>query len=218
LKNKTDLEVANALTSIFKECRKPELVWSDKGKQFYNQLVKSLVALYSTENEEESCMLERWNRTMKHIVFKYFTANNTYRYIDVIQDIVDRCNNTKHTSIKMTPVLASMPENESKVYMTLYYDIIHDRSPRPVPRFAVGDTVRITKKQLIFNKSYHPLWAEELFEITAIQYTNPITYEIKDMNGKERYRVRSTSKNCRSHIKIHSVLRRLLELKVISCL
>jgi hypothetical protein len=55
---------------------------------------------------------------MKQIMLKYFTANNTYRYIDVIQDMVDRNNNSKHTSIKMTPVLANMHINESKVYRT----------------------------------------------------------------------------------------------------
>ena len=78
-----------------------------------------------------------------------------------------------------------MPENESKVYMTLYDDIIHDKSPRPTPNYAVGDTVRITMKQSVFNKTYIPIWTEEIFKISAIQQTNPITYKIKDMNGEE---------------------------------
>ena len=63
--------------------------------------------------------------------------------------------------------------------------MIHDRSPRPTPNYAVGDTVRITKKQSVFDKSYLPLWTEEIFKISAIQQTNPITYKIKDMNGEE---------------------------------
>ena len=185
LKSKSGIEVADAFKDIIKTGRKPELVWSDKGKEFYNQHVKSLVTIYSTENEEKSCIVERWNRTMKNIMFKFFTANNTYRYIDVIQEMVDKYNNTKHTSIKMTPVLASIPENESKVYMNLYDDVIHDRSPQPVPKFSIGDKVRITKKQSVFSKSYLPLWTEEIFTISAIQQTNPITYKIKDMNGEE---------------------------------
>jgi hypothetical protein len=68
--------------------------------------------------------------------------------------MVGHYNNSQHTSIKMTPILASKPENESKVYMTLYDDIIHDRRPRPASKFAVGVKVRITKKQSVFNKSY----------------------------------------------------------------
>ena len=71
LKNKTGLSVANALKKIFKE-RKPKKLWVDKGKEFYNKHVKDLVDLYSTENEEKSSVVERWNRTMKEKMFKYF--------------------------------------------------------------------------------------------------------------------------------------------------
>jgi len=64
---------------IFKK-RKPEKLWVDKGKEFYNKLVD----LYSTENEEKSSVVERWNRTMKDKMFKYFTANSTKKYIDIL--------------------------------------------------------------------------------------------------------------------------------------
>jgi hypothetical protein len=84
--------------------------------EFYNQNVESLRAeLYSTENEEKSCIVERWNRTMKERMFKYFTATNTNRYTDVLQELVDRYNNAKHSSIKMTPVQASLKKNEGRV-------------------------------------------------------------------------------------------------------
>ena len=69
--------------------------------------------------------------------------------------------------------------------MNLYDDIIHDRSPGPVPNYAVGDTVRITKEQSVFDKSYLPLWTEEIFKISTIQQTNPITFKITDMKGEE---------------------------------
>ena len=163
LKSKSGIEVASALKDIMDNSgRKPELVWCDKGKEFYNQHVKSVVTIYSTENEKKSCIVERWNRTMKNIMFKYFTANNTYRYIDVIHEMVDKYNNSKHRSIKMTPVLASIPTNESKVYINLYD---HDSSSQPLPKFAVGDKVRITKKQSVFSKSYLPLWTEKLYQL-----------------------------------------------------
>jgi hypothetical protein len=93
---KSGIEVATALRDITDSSgRKPQLVWSDKGNEFYNQHVKSVVSIYSSENEEKSCIVERWNCTMKNVMFKYFTANNIYRYIDVIQEMVDRYNNTK---------------------------------------------------------------------------------------------------------------------------
>jgi len=72
LKNKTGTEVTGALHKLFKE-RKPEKLWVDKGKEFYKKPVQQLVDLYSTENEEKFSVVERWNRTMKEKMFKYFT-------------------------------------------------------------------------------------------------------------------------------------------------
>ena len=116
LKSKTGLDVANALSKIFSsempgfasKRRRCTKMWVDKEKEFYNKHVKALgVQLYSTENEEKSFVVERWNRTMKEKMFKYFSANNTKKYIDVLDEIVNSYNNTKHSSIKMTPVKAS---------------------------------------------------------------------------------------------------------------
>ena len=61
LKDKTGKSVASALKTIFEE-RKPEKMWVDKGKEFYNKDVKDLIELYSTENEEKSSVVERWIR------------------------------------------------------------------------------------------------------------------------------------------------------------
>ena len=64
LKDKKGQTVADALKTIFEE-RKPEKLWTDKGKEFYNKDVKDLVEIYSTENEEKSSVVERWIRTIK---------------------------------------------------------------------------------------------------------------------------------------------------------
>ena len=110
LKNKESKTVAPALKTIFKE-RKPEKMWVDKGKEFYNKDVKELIELYSTENEEKSSVVERWIRTMKEKMWKYFTDNNTNHYVDILPDLVKDYNNTRHSSIKMTPVEASKKKN-----------------------------------------------------------------------------------------------------------
>jgi len=114
LKDKTGKSVADAFKEIFKKSkRKPEKLWTDKGREFYNKHVKELgVDIYSTEKEEKSSVIERWNRTMKEKMFKYFTANNTNKYVNVLDDFVESYNNTRHSSIKMTPVEASKKENE----------------------------------------------------------------------------------------------------------
>ena len=110
LKRKTGQEVANAFSRILKE-RSPGKMWVDKGREFYNRDVQKLVELYSTENEEKSCVIERFNRT----IYKYFTANSTKKYIDVLNTLVDQYNNSVHSSIKMTLVEASLKKNENKV-------------------------------------------------------------------------------------------------------
>ena len=182
LKNKKGKTVAEALKTIFKE-RKPEKLWTDKGKEFYNKDVEDLIEIYSTENEEKSSIVERWIRTMKEKMWKYFTDNNTYTYIDILPDLVEDYNNTVHSSIKMTPVEASKKKNELNVWRNLYPD--RHKINNLTPKFSVGDVVRISKKKNTFEKGYTTRWTEEIFKITEIQNTNPITYKLEDLKEEE---------------------------------
>jgi len=56
---------------------------------------------------------------MKENMYKYFSTNATRKYINVIDKMVERYNNTRHSSIKMTPVQASLKENEVAAWMNL---------------------------------------------------------------------------------------------------
>ena len=186
LKSKTGVDVANALSKIFGE-RRPMKMWVDKGKEFYNKHVKALgVQLYSTENEEKSSVVERWNRTMKEKMFKYFSANSTRKYINILDEMVNNYNNTKHSSIKMTPLEASDKKNKNKVWLNLNGSNLNGKATNPVkPKFSVGDKVRITKKKTVFEKGYTPRWTEEVFTVSQVQYTDPPTYKISDYHGEE---------------------------------
>ena len=183
MKDKSGKSTADAFRKIFGSSgQKPDKIWVDKGKEFYNKDVRELVELSSTENEEKSSVIERWNRTMKEKMFKYFSANSTRKYIDVIDDMVSNYNNTRHGSIKMTPTKASMKVNEKAVWLNLYGGI----NPDPIkPKFSVGDKVRISKKKKTFEKGYTPRWTEEVFTVSRVQYTDPPTYKIIDYNGEE---------------------------------
>ena len=116
----------------------------DRGCEFYNKDVRKQVELYSTENEEKSCVIERFNRTIKEKMFKYFSANNTRKYVDVLELLVDQYNNTIHSSIKMTPMEASRKKNENKVWINLYPEFV---GKTLTPKFSIGDHGRITKKR-----------------------------------------------------------------------
>ena len=155
----------------------------DKGKEFYNKDVKELIELYSTENEEKSSVVERWIRTMKERMWKYFTDNNTNHYVDILPNLVKDYNNTRHSSIKMTPVEASEKKIALTVWRTLYPDHLKIRDIKP--KFSVGDKVRISKKKKTFEKGYTTKWTEEIFTIVEVKHTSPVTYKIADLNGEE---------------------------------
>ena len=141
------------------------------------------ISLYSTENKEKSSVVERWNRTMKNNLWKFFTASNSTSCIDFLPALLDKYNKTKHRSIKMTPEEASRKENEDRVYLNLYGQ---EMSQTAKPKYKAGDKVRISKyKRKFFDKGYTPNWTEEIFVVDEIQYTNQITYKIKDLNGEE---------------------------------
>ena len=182
LKDKMGKSVISALKTIFKE-RKPEKMWVDKGKEFYNKDVKELIELYSTENEEKSNVVERWIRTMKERMWKYFTDNNTNHYVNILSDLVEDYNNTRHSSIKMTPVEASKKKTEMRVWRNLYPDHLEIRDIKP--KFSVGDKVRISKKKKTFEKGYTTRWTEEIFTIVEVKHTLPVTYKIADLNEEE---------------------------------
>ena len=184
LKDKKGETIVKALKEIFKESgRRPDKLWTDKGREFFNKDVRDLVYLYATENEEKSSIAERWIRTMKEKMFKYFTDNNTYNYIDALPELVEDYNNTVHSSTKLTPTDASKEENELTVWRNLYPD--RYKTSRLNPKFSVGDEVRITKKKEVFEKGYTARWTEEIFTIKEIRETNPITYKLKDLKGEE---------------------------------
>ena len=70
-------------------------MWADKVLEFYNEDFQKLAELYCTVNEEKSCVIERVNRTFKEKMFKYLSANNTRKYVDVFDLRVDLYNKSK---------------------------------------------------------------------------------------------------------------------------
>ncbi|XP_068689705.1 uncharacterized protein [Montipora foliosa] len=116
-------------------------------------------------------------------MWKQFTVQGNTMYLDMLPKLVKQYNNTKHSSIKMTPVEASNKRNEGIVYFNLYGDT---ETLKQKPKFKVGDKVRISKyKRNVFDKGYTPNWTEEVFTVDKIQYTNPITYKLKDLRGED---------------------------------
>ena len=119
-------------------------MWVDKGREFYSKDVQKLVELSSTEEEEKSCVIEWFNRTIKEEIFKFFFANNTRKFVNVLDSLIDQYNNTIHSLMKLTTKEASHKENENKVWRNLYPEFGGETLQ---PKFLIGDHVRITKKR-----------------------------------------------------------------------
>ena len=88
---------------------------------------------------------------------KYFTANDTQKYIDVLPSMVDKYNGTYHRSIRLTPSDARNPSNYQHVHNALYATARKVTSPK----FHVGNKGRITRKEGTFEKGFTPNWTEE---------------------------------------------------------
>ena len=102
LKNKTGVEVTKAFESILKEGRIPQKL------QFFNKYFQDVTTKYnihhfSTGSEQKASIVECFNRTIKGRMWRYITAINSKRYIDVLQDLITSYNNSYHMSIKMRP-------------------------------------------------------------------------------------------------------------------
>ena len=116
-------------------------------------------------------------------MWKQFTVQGDTQYLDILPKILEQYNNTKHSSIKVTPVEASKKKNENTVHFNLYGDMKQLSSK---PKFEIGDKVRIRRyKRKVFDKGYTPNWTEEIFLVDKIQSTNPITHRLKDLNNEE---------------------------------
>ena len=134
-------------------------MWTDKGTELYNQQLKDVLAannvmLYSTKNEEKSSVIERWNRTMKNIMWKQFTANDTQKYIDALPSMVEMYNNIYRRSIKLTPSDAHNPASYKHVHNALYATVNARKTTSP--KFHVVDKVRIARKKGTFEKGFTP--------------------------------------------------------------
>jgi transposase InsO family protein len=183
LKHKTGQQVAAALNSIFQQ-RAPALLSVDKGLEFKNPPVKAVldkysVNMFSTESELKASIVERFNRTLKDRMFRYFTANNTKRWIEVLPDLIKNYNSSQHRSIRMTPVQASLSENSDIVYQRLY----PEDTKKYKAKYKVGDMVRIYMKEGDFKRGFTPNYTQEVFKVEKIEPTKPVTYVLKDSSN-----------------------------------
>jgi transposase InsO family protein/ribosomal protein L21E len=189
LQDKSGKSVADAFNDIFNTQEPPNKLQTDKGREFYNKDLQTLlqkkgVKLFSTEDPvTKACMAERLIRTIKGRLYKYFHAKKTFKWVDVLQDIIDSYNNRRHSLIKMTP--NQVNENNTHIVRE---NNLHRRG-KAYPKqhkatFKAGDIVRIVTDSHVFKKKYLPRWSEEMFKVKNVRPTQPVVYALEDLNGE----------------------------------
>ena len=179
LKDEKGISIVNVFNKIIKQSnRKPNKIWVDQGGEFYNNVYEKWLSdndinMYSTYNEGKSVVAEIFIRTLKNKLYKHMTATGKNVYY-VLDDVVNKYNNTKHSTIKMKPIDV---KNNKRVYI--------DEHNEKDSRFKVGDRVRISKFKNIFAKGYTSNWSSEIFIVDKINDTVPYTYNLKDLNDEE---------------------------------
>ena len=180
IKDKKGTSIVNAFQKIISKERKPNKIWVDQGSEFYNQSLKDFlkinnIEMYSTYNEGKSAVVERFIRTLKNKIFKHMTAISKNVYFDVLDDIVNKYNNTVHRTIKMKPI---------DVTSDSYAEYNEDSNEKYL-KFKAGDCLRISKYKSIFAKGYTQNWSEEVFIISKIKKAVPSRCVISDLDGEK---------------------------------
>lgn len=186
VKRKTAEDVHQAFQSIFAKCdRVPSKLQTDKGKEFLNRSVQNLFKHYgihhfTTENETKAAVVERFNRTLKSKMWRYFSEMGSHRYLDVLQQLVASYNNTRHRSIGMTP--SQVTEDKERLVWNRLYKVSYSQSPL---KFTKGAQVRLSKYKWPFEKGYLPNWTDEVFVVVqCIKRTPRNVYKLADSAGE----------------------------------
>ena len=182
LKDKTGVALVKAFEKILKQGRRhPNRLQTDRGKEFYNRtfqrwLDEQGIHHFSTEGDAKASVVERFNRTLKERLYRYFTAANTLRFDDVLPELVQGYNATRHRSIGMAPQDVTW-DNEEAVWKRLYGQRLKRQKK---PQFKVGDRVRLNKIHRTFEKGYLPGWTEEVFVVHRVIPGPVPTYKIHE--------------------------------------
>lgn len=188
MKFKTAQWTADAFESVFKTFDKfPVHIVTDRGLEFYNTEVQKIFSNYginhysiSTKSKWKASIVERVIRTLKTRLERYFTKNNTNKWLDVLEQFVKNYNATPHSAHKLAPQDVTH-EQQQKVYKRLY----PDRSLRTDCRLQVGDKVRKIKEKELFEKGYKINWSEIIYKIKEIRQSGGVCwYYLTTLNNE----------------------------------
>ena len=186
LKNKNAQAIKDSFENILiSSKRKPNLIESDRGKEFYNNIFqdfvnKNNIKLYSRNSSYGAVFAERFNRTIRDLLKKIVFEQGDAKWIDVLPVITKQYYNKVHSSTKLTPIQASLKKNDGYVYKNLL-----DKRKKLKPKYEMGDLVRTADIKKMFSKSDTTNWSYKLYKFTEIIKDTLPSYRIDNL--PERY-------------------------------
>ena len=165
--------------------RKPNLIESDRGKEFYNNnfrdfLNKNNIKIYSRNTSLGAVFAEKFNRTIRDLLTKIVFERCDANWIDVLRTITKQYTNRIHSLTKLSPKDASLKKNEGFAYKNLL-----DKRKKITPKFQINDVVRVADLKKTFSKGDTTNWSYKVYKIS--EYNNDTIPSYKINNLKERY-------------------------------
>lgn len=188
IKRKTPAEIIRGFDEIFSSTnRRPVKIQSDKGREFVNKHVKYYfsdkdIQFFTTlDPATKAAICERFIRTIKGLIYKYFTFSKANKYVEVLQSLMYVYNNRVHSTIGRPP---SHVNENNILEVWQYTQRKREKSFAPSsPNLHVGDIVRVSNPKSVFEKGYKPKWSTEKFSVVKVHRRNPVVYNIKDDAG-----------------------------------
>ena len=190
LKTTQAKECLQAFRDIYDETGYFKVLYCDRGTEFKNQYMRNFLNQKKIEIRfpNNKCgTVERLNRTLQSLIYRFLTDRATNRYIDKLQAIVHLYNNRWHTSIKCTPAYADDPINNKYVLnvLSLKYDKVARKRKRA--KYKVGQIVLIQKSKGVFAKGYERVFVRQRYKIVKVHTSTPIPmYTLRTMLDKVR--------------------------------
>ena len=195
LKTKSTTETVNSFTSVhlYIGCS-PNSIYLDKGCEFNSHTFRNycenhnIRLIFSTSNNKAS-LVERSQRTLQGIMYKFMNLSHTNRYIDKLDAIVKTYNSKVNRTIKMSPNEAYEDANYNIVMKNHELRYTKALNNRRKPKYKLGDMVRIytlTKGGGSFRKGYKPAFSNEVFSIYKVDTRLPIPrYYLSDSKNEK---------------------------------
>ena len=197
LSRKTATATLSAFLHILREMGPPlpDRIMHDSGLEFLSGMFKETMTslgIRVTIPRFKASHVERWQRSLKALIFKYMTEFNTKRYIDKLGYFVWVLNNRKHRIINMTPNQADLPVNRGRVLSALsrFYNRRSEKSgKKKKAKFVIGDIVRIMIPKTIVSRGFKPTFFQEFYKIIQVNDRLPVPmYKIADVETEKPIR------------------------------